>query len=119
MKIYLAHSREFDFKNDLYIPVKQSELYENNEVYFPHDEENKNINSKELIRNCDLIIAEVSYSSIGLGIEIGWADFMNKKIVCIYKEGKKFSSSLKFVSNDFIEYKDGIDLIEKLKISNK
>jgi hypothetical protein len=43
------------------------------------------------------------------------ADIKNIKIICVYKAGSKFSSSLKAVSKDFIEYSSSDDLIEKLE----
>lgn len=62
------------------------------------------------------MIAEVSLpGNYWLWIEIGWADAFGIKIVCIYKVGLKISGSLKLVCDNFIEYTDKDDLIEKLK----
>ncbi len=71
-------------------------------------------NSMEVIKNSDLIIAEVSYPSTGMGIELGWANTFNKRVICVYKKDTKPSSSLKVVSNEFIEYTDSTDLVNKL-----
>ena len=38
-----------------------------------------------------------------------------KRIICIYKSGSEISNSLKYVSDEFIEYSDGNDMVEKLK----
>lgn len=80
----------------------------------PHDEVNKLVKTKEIIKNYDLIIAEVSLPAIGLGIELGWADYSNTPILCIYEKGSKISSSLKFITNNFIEYDNSKDLIDKV-----
>ena len=115
MKIYIAHSRSFDFINELYLPLKNSELSKKYELVFPHNENNEPFNSKEFFqKDCDLIIAEVSYPATGLGIELGWGDFLNIPIICIYKKNEKISGSLKIVSKSFLEYENQKDLVEKL-----
>ncbi len=114
MKIYVVHSTSMDYVNELYNPIKNSKIAAENQVIFPHDK-NQNINSKEIISNSDLIIAEVSYPSIGMGIELGWAEDRNVRIVCVNKSNFKVSSALKFITNDFIEYKNTKELILKLE----
>lgn len=113
MKIYFCHSKKLDFKNELYSPIRNSSLNKKHEIIFPH-ETDEFINSKEIIKDCDLVIAEVSFQSTGIGIEMGWANMMGKKIICVYKQGSKISQSLKTVSEDFIEYNDINNLIDKL-----
>jgi nucleoside 2-deoxyribosyltransferase len=113
MKIYLAHSREFDFANELYQPIQSSELFQKHSWILPHVD-NSFINSKEVIQNSDLVIAEVSYPSTGLGIELGWAESFGKKLICFYKENSKISSSLNSVCSSFIEYENSEDLVQKL-----
>jgi hypothetical protein len=116
MKIYVCHSSVFDYKKELYEPIRHSELNNNYEFIFPHETNDQFINSKEIIPQCDLIISEVSYPSTGMGIELGWADKDNRQILFIHKKGLKVSKSLKTVSFDFIEYIDSGDLIGKLKL---
>ena len=111
MKVYVGHSRQFDFKKELYEPLKQL----NHEFIFPHELSNESFNSKEALKTVDLMIAEVSHPSTGLGIEIGWANAYGKRIILLYKKGSKVPSSLKNISSEFIEYQDGKDLIKKLK----
>ena len=36
MKIYIAHSREFDYKNELYTPIKK--VLKDHEVILPHEQ---------------------------------------------------------------------------------
>ncbi len=116
MKIYVAHSRSFDFINELYNPIKNSELVKSYEFVFPHDVSSEAYDSKSFFKkDCNLVIAEVSYQKIGLGIELGWADLLNIPIICIYKKGQEISGSLKVISKDFIEYENEDDLIEKLR----
>lgn len=112
MKIYVGHSTNFDYKNELYKPILESNLVNQNEFVFPHL--NNNYNSKEVIEQSDLFIAEVSYPTLGLGIEIGRAEMNNKNILCIYKADAKISSSLKYVNVDLLSYENEIDLVNKI-----
>ena len=84
-----------------------------NGFILPH-ESDMFVNSKEIIKNADLIIAEVSYQSTGSGIELGWAEGFGKKVIFIYKKGSIVSGSLTVVSRIFIEYTDNDDLINQL-----
>ena len=115
MNAYVGHSNSFDFQADLYHPLK---TISGHIFYFPHEQGSKiQFNSKELFQSkkCDLFLAEVSYPSTGLGIEVGWANNAEIPIVCIFKTGSKISNSLKMVCQKFIEYQDSQDLIQKLE----
>lgn len=113
MKIYVSHQRKGDYKTELYEPLRSSNLAE---FIFPHENSDQPFNTKELFENkgCDLVLAEVSNSSTGQGIELGWASLLGIKIICAYKQGSEIAGSLKIISSDFIEYTDSKDLIEKL-----
>lgn len=116
MRIYISHSREFDFENELYKPLHESELPSIHTFIFPHEENLSGINAKELFyrKECDLIIAEVSYPSTGQGIELGWADMYELPIICLYKEGAKASESLHFVSKRFLMYTSQQNMLEDI-----
>jgi len=53
------------------------------------------------LRNCDLVVAEVTTPSLGVGYEIGQAEALGKKVVCLYREvtGKSLSAMLSGNSN--------------------
>jgi hypothetical protein len=115
MKIYISHSTNFDFKKELYEPIKK-----NNPEYnfiFPHKQNTKQHYLKKLFssKKCNLIIADVSLPSTGQGIELGWANFYKIPIICIYKQGSNYSKSLTSISKRFIKYKNSEDLIKKIK----
>ncbi len=114
MNIYVAHSNKFDYITKLYEPIKNAKMLSKHNFFFPHDEVNKLVKTKEIIKNYDLVIAEVSLPSTGLGIELGWADYFNTLILCIYERGLKVSSSLKFITNNFIKYDNSKDLVKKI-----
>ncbi len=113
MKIYVGHSRDFDYMNELYLPIINSNVNAKAEFIFPHLSD-KTFNSKEIIENADLFIAEISIPSLGLGIEIGRAEMQNKKILCIYKETVQIPSSIKYVNVELLSYSDKNDMIEKI-----
>ena len=115
MKIYLSHSSNFDYETELYAPLKASQVAKKHQIFFPHDPENNGQKSKDIIRTSDLVIAEVSYPATGEGIELGWADAYETPILCLYSSGSKISSSLKFISKDFIEYAGQADMLRKLE----
>lgn len=60
------------------------------------------------------MVAEVSYPSTGLGIELGWANNSNRDILCFSHQYATPSSSLKYVSQHFLTYSDPEDLIHQL-----
>lgn len=67
----------------------------------------------EFLTETDVIIAEVSTPSLGVGYEIGWTESRNKKILCIYRpfEGKRLSAMIAGNKNLTVkEYKTIEDL---------
>ena len=109
--IYFAHSTHFDYQS-LYKVFLDSNLSVDYDLILPHLDEP--VNSLDIIRKSSLFIAEVSVASLGLGIELGEANVFKLPILCVYQRDAKLSSSLKFISADFIEYDDLNDLICQL-----
>ena len=114
MKIYVSHSSNFDYINKLYNPIKSSNLMASNVFFFPHDKHENGIKTKDIIGDFDLVIAEVSLPATGQGIELGWADYCNVPILCIYEKSAKISSALRFITNNIIEYNDIDDMLNKI-----
>ena len=115
MNIYVAHSRNFDFKSELYQPLRGSELNDTHNFVLPHEHSDEPFTSKDFLQdNCDVMIAEVSSHATGIGIEVGWADAYNVRIICVYKTDSNLSGSLKVVCDTFVEYQNPSDLINKL-----
>ncbi len=113
MKIFVPHSSNFDFRNELYTPLRNSNLNSEHDFILPQ-ENKREVITKELIKTCDLVLAEVSYPSTGQGIELGWASLLDIPIVCIYKEGLKYSPGLRYITGRFVSYKNPKDMIEKI-----
>lgn len=116
MRIYISHSREFDFKKALYEPIQNSELSKHHRFIFPDQALEESFDSKELLvsKQCDLVIAEVSYPATGQGIVLGWADMCGIPIVCIYQQGAEISSDLSKISNKFLMYTDTQNMISDI-----
>jgi hypothetical protein len=116
MRIYVAHSRDLDFKKELYKPLRESRLDDIHEIILPHEDTGKLYSSEQFFgSSCDLVIAEVSYKSTSMGIELGWAHMHHLPIICIYKTGSKPSNGLRAVTNYFVEYSNPQEMISKLE----
>lgn len=76
MTIFISHSTGFDFKKELYQPIRKSPLNNRHTFILPHETSNMPYETKQFFasRNCDMIIAECSEPSTGQGIELGWAN---------------------------------------------
>jgi 2'-deoxynucleoside 5'-phosphate N-hydrolase len=63
------------------------------------------------IEESDIVIAEVTTAGLGVGYEIGKAESLDKKIVCIYREqeGKRLSAMISGNSNLVVKSYEGID----------
>lgn len=113
MKIYVAHSNDFDYENKLYKPLRASALNTEHEIFLPH-EHGRHENTRELMKSCNLLVAEVSLPSTGEGIELGRAEAIGLPVLCISEQGAKVSSSLKYVTDHFLQYSDAEDMLSKL-----
>ncbi len=111
MKIYIAHSREFDYKNELYNPLMKNEILKHHEIILPHEMSDVSSNTRDFYKQIDLVIAECSYPSIGLGIELGWAFDDNKSIYCIHRKEMKISSSIYNITQNIYEYSNIDEMI--------
>ena len=71
-------------------------------------EDDVSIHNKDMkfLMECDLVVAEVTNPSLGVGYEIGRAIENNKKIICIYREieNKKISAMI-LGSKDILSFK--------------
>jgi len=108
MNIYFACSitggREFEpvyqkivaalIKDGHEIPTShlvQSDVSENEGVISPKQVYERDVN---WIKNCDVLIAEVSVPSHGVGYEIGFALNTGKPVLCLYQKDKKVSKMI-------------------------
>ena len=113
MRIFVSHAQAFDFKNKLYNPLIYSTLNNEHQIFFPHESKAETNTYNEIV-NSDLVIAEVSEPSIGVGIELGWAHSLKVPIICLYSRRVKPSKSLKYLTKMFVEYRNIEDMMSKL-----
>lgn len=113
MKIFISHSTKYDFEKELYTPLRNSALNKKHEIILPH-ENGQHIETKDIIRDCDLVVAEVSFPGTGQGIELGWANATYVSIICFYKPGSKISDSLQYVTDTIVEYDSVETMIKKI-----
>ena len=69
------------------------------------------------INECDILIAEVTVPSLGVGYEIGYAESLNKKIICLYQANENLSAMIKGNENiTQISYNNIDELLTKLSV---
>lgn len=67
------------------------------------------------IKDCDMIVAEVSIPSLGVGYELSYAENLGKRIICICDNNTNISAMIGGNKNfELIKYKDSDDLLSKL-----
>jgi len=70
------------------------------------------------IRECDVLVAEVSVPSHGVGYEIGYALNLNKPVLCLYQSGRKVTKMISGNSDKnltLIKYTDIEEAIERAR----
>jgi hypothetical protein len=83
------------------------------EIILPH-ENGQDVSTKDIIRDCDLVVAEVSTPGFGQGIELGWANDAYVSIICFYKQGSEISNSLQYISDSIFPYDSMDAMIKKI-----
>jgi hypothetical protein len=112
--IYCVHSSAFNFIDEFYKPIQNSASFKKHQFAFPHASGAEPIHSKSVIKACDLVLAEVSHVSTGMGIEIGWADAAGKPILAIHRNGTTISRSIKLVATEVFSYASLDDVMDRL-----
>ena len=105
MRIYLAHSRDFDYQNELYLPRKNSEVFKQYDIILSHDGDNYK-HDRDFYKRIDLVTAELSFPLTGLGIKLGFLYDDNKNIYCIHNSNVKISGSVNAITKNIYEYKN-------------
>ena len=71
--------------------LAQAEVMENERALVPRDVYERDVN---WIRNCDVLIAEVSVPSHGVGYEIAFALGIGKRVLCIHHKDRRVSKMI-------------------------
>ena len=115
MRIYIAHSKNINYIDELYKPLRNDDFFKSHDLILPHESNLDSSNTREFYKTIDIFIAECSEHATGLGIELGWAFDDGKKIYCIYKHGKNISNSIKVITKDVYEYRNSNDMLDIIK----
>lgn len=98
--------------------IGKEDTHIKNEVkYSEKIDEHTYIRDTKWIVECDIIIADVSVPSLGVGYELGFGESLNKDIVCIYDNNSQKSLSYMLsgnVKNEIIKYDSLEDIKEKI-----
>jgi hypothetical protein len=74
----------------------------------------------EAVKRSDILVAEVSVPSHGVGMELMLANLLRKKVICVYRRGTKLSWMVKGLPKTaLIEYENVRTLGEKLSAQLK
>lgn len=132
MKIYFSGSIRGGREHDEFYRLIISEISKFGEVisefvgdksltsYGTLDMTNEDIYSRDisLIKDADIVIADVTVPSLGVGYEIAYAERMNKKIFCLYNqiEDKRVSAMIAGNPNcNVFVYKNKEEIAETVK----
>lgn len=116
MDVYFGHPSCIEFREEIYEPIRRSELYTQHNIVLPHEDSDEPFDSKEFLREeCDLMISEVSAASTGLGIELGWADSFDVRVVYIHRDGASPSSSVPVVGDKIGTYGNREELVNVMQ----
>lgn len=107
MKIYIAHSRKFDFKGELYAPLIVA-IGKQHELILPHANSDEPYPSQKLFEDagCDIVLAEISWPSTGLGIELGWAVLLKIPVYGLRRDDSAVSDAVLAACKSVITYSD-------------
>lgn len=76
--------------------VPTASLAQSNVVWLEQIESPAEIYARDVvwIRACDVLIAEISTPSHGVGYEIGYALGLGKRVLCLHREGARISKMI-------------------------
>ncbi len=64
------------------------------------------IQDTDWVRESDIIIADVTQASLGVGYELGFGESINKRIICLFDTSSDKSLSAMVRGNDYFEIYD-------------
>ncbi len=119
-KIYFAHSfSKRDKYQDLYKELQNYFSGKNINLYSFVFEFQEKIDNKSLMAKCleeitdsDLILAEFSDESVGVGFELGYAKAIGKETAYMYKTNSPLEQTADGTVDYFIEYQTAQDVID-------
>ncbi|HPG92893.1 MAG TPA: nucleoside 2-deoxyribosyltransferase [Clostridia bacterium] len=61
------------------------------------------LQDSEWLKSADIVVAEITTASMGVGYELGMAEALNKKTYCLYQSDKKEKISSMILGNEYFE----------------
>jgi hypothetical protein len=118
--LYVSHaSKSFDYKNGLYVPLRNSTLNSKVNLILPHEISNAPFDSKSLMKLAkDLaVLAELSSPSVGRDMELGMAYIADIPVIGIFKSGSILSDTQMLPCINLIEYESIESIIKEIENS--
>ena len=81
----------------------------------PNEEKEMMQTAFDEIDSSDILIAELTTKSIGVGIEMGYAVAKNKPVFYLRKTTAEYSTTAAGCSEFSVEYNNEIDLVKKME----
>jgi len=110
LKIYIMHSEKIDYKSILYKPLLESNIGTDNILILPMSKRFESTYIKDLLKDSDIVICDLTNSNFFLKTEIKYANKLNKKVYYYINMNDKNKKKYK----DYIEYSDSEDFINKV-----
>ena len=132
MKIYFARSIRGERDSTEKFNIIMETLKRYGEVLTEHidpktiiKEERKHFTEEQIytedadwIKESDIVVAEVSVPSLGVGYELAFAESLEKRVLCLYDSNSKWSLSAMVAGNKYFEiikYSSVEELAKKLQ----
>ena len=87
--IYTIHSTKLNYKEEFYKPLLLSEICTAHNLILPLTDKYKTMYAKDLIKDSDIIIVNLTNSTFSVFIENNWAIKFQKPILYLIKENSK------------------------------
>lgn len=112
--VYVSHSKRFDFRKELYIPLIQ--LRGKYNLVLPY-EASEFFDAPALINTTDnlAVIAELSFPSLVRDSEISLAFANERRVVGIYRKGAAISRAQSIACSVLLEYETLEKIIPKIE----
>ena len=110
LKIYIMHSEKIDYKSILYKPLLESNIGTDNILILPMSKRFESTYIKDLLKDSDIVICDLTNSNFFLKTEIKYANKLNKKVYYYINMNDKNKKKYK----DYVEYCDTEDFINKV-----
>ncbi len=113
-KIHVVHSTKIENWKKIYKILRETNFLRNQEIFLPHETKEVS-NTKTMIKEADLIVAECTEITPGIAIELAWADAFAKDVIIFVKEDVEVNQYLKFFNFEIIRYFNESEIVKYLE----